>query len=88
VNAPTVEGGEAPATNALLTLSDAHVVHKARTGGLFSRDRVYALTGADLKLIEEPVDQHRKHQIGCHMTSGACPYTGSVGTDSCLFVGL
>ncbi len=26
----------------------AHVVHRARTGGLFARDRVYALTGADL----------------------------------------
>ena len=25
-----------------------HVVHKARSGGLFRRDRVYALTGADL----------------------------------------
>jgi peptide/nickel transport system ATP-binding protein len=34
--------------NALITLSDAHVVHKARSGGLFTRDRVYALTGADL----------------------------------------
>ncbi|MER5182155.1 ABC transporter ATP-binding protein [Streptomyces sp. NPDC002896] len=34
----------------LLSLSDVHVVHKARTGGLFSRDRVYALTGADLTL--------------------------------------
>ncbi|WP_419993631.1 oligopeptide/dipeptide ABC transporter ATP-binding protein [Streptomyces boninensis] len=34
----------------LLTLRDAHVVHKARTGGLLSRDRVYALTGADLTI--------------------------------------
>ncbi|MGW1026983.1 oligopeptide/dipeptide ABC transporter ATP-binding protein [Streptomyces sp. NPDC002577] len=34
----------------LLSLSGVHVVHKARTGGLFSRDRVYALTGADLTL--------------------------------------
>ncbi|MFE6482983.1 oligopeptide/dipeptide ABC transporter ATP-binding protein [Streptomyces sp. NPDC057757] len=33
-----------------MTLSDAHVVHKARTGGLFTRDRVYALTGADLSI--------------------------------------
>ncbi|GAA2335941.1 ABC transporter ATP-binding protein [Dactylosporangium salmoneum] len=32
----------------LLELSDVHVVHKARTGGLFARDRVYALTGAGL----------------------------------------
>nr|WP_246114062.1 ABC transporter ATP-binding protein [Streptomyces montanus] len=31
-------------------MSDTHVVHKARTGGLFARDRVYALTGADLTL--------------------------------------
>ncbi|WP_240529769.1 oligopeptide/dipeptide ABC transporter ATP-binding protein [Streptomyces mangrovisoli] len=29
-------------------MADAHVVHRARSGGLFSRDRVYALTGADL----------------------------------------
>ena len=34
----------------VITLSDTHVVHKARTGGLFSRDRVYALTGADLAI--------------------------------------
>ena len=33
-----------------MVLSDAHVVHKARTGGLFARDRVYALTGADLTI--------------------------------------
>ncbi|MEU9291373.1 ABC transporter ATP-binding protein [Streptomyces sp. NPDC048275] len=33
---------------ALVALSDAHVVHKARSGGLFTRDKVYALTGADL----------------------------------------
>ncbi|MEU6711739.1 ABC transporter ATP-binding protein [Nonomuraea sp. NPDC046802] len=32
----------------MLELKDVHVVHKARSGGLFSRDRVYALTGADL----------------------------------------
>jgi peptide/nickel transport system ATP-binding protein len=32
----------------LVTLTDVHVVHKARSGGLFRRDRVYALTGADL----------------------------------------
>ena len=34
--------------NPIVELSDAHVVHKARSGGLFTRDRVYALTGADL----------------------------------------
>jgi peptide/nickel transport system ATP-binding protein len=34
----------------LVTVTDAHVVHKARTGGLLSRDRVYALTGADLTI--------------------------------------
>ncbi|UXY27452.1 oligopeptide/dipeptide ABC transporter ATP-binding protein [Streptomyces sp. HUAS TT20] len=34
--------------NAVVELSDAHVVHRARSGGLFTRDRVYALTGADL----------------------------------------
>ncbi|MET7679831.1 ABC transporter ATP-binding protein [Streptomyces sp. NPDC005423] len=34
--------------SALAELRDAHVVHRARSGGLLSRDRVYALTGADL----------------------------------------
>jgi peptide/nickel transport system ATP-binding protein len=33
--------------NAIVRLCDAHVVHRARSGGLFARDRVYALTGAD-----------------------------------------
>lgn len=37
-------------TDSLLTLDDVHVVHKARSGGLFTRDRVYALTGADLTI--------------------------------------
>ncbi|MEV0201075.1 ABC transporter ATP-binding protein [Nonomuraea sp. NPDC050691] len=32
----------------MLELDDVHVVHRARTGGLFSRDRVHALTGASL----------------------------------------
>jgi peptide/nickel transport system ATP-binding protein len=32
----------------LVELSDVHVVHKARSGGLVTRDRVHALTGADL----------------------------------------
>ncbi|MCO5967445.1 oligopeptide/dipeptide ABC transporter ATP-binding protein [Actinoallomurus soli] len=32
----------------IVELTDVHVVHKARSGGLLSRDRVYALTGADL----------------------------------------
>ena len=36
------------ADETLVELSDVHVVHKARSGGLFTRDRVYALTGADL----------------------------------------
>jgi len=49
LNAPTGEG-RVPAVTPLVALSDAHVVHKARTGGLFSRDRVYALTGADLAI--------------------------------------
>ncbi|WP_171112317.1 MULTISPECIES: ABC transporter ATP-binding protein [Streptomyces] len=35
---------------ALVELADVHVVHKARTGGLFTRDKVYALTGADLTI--------------------------------------
>jgi peptide/nickel transport system ATP-binding protein len=33
---------------AVVEVRDAHVVHKARSGGLLRRDRVYALTGADL----------------------------------------
>ncbi|MGI5198156.1 oligopeptide/dipeptide ABC transporter ATP-binding protein [Streptomyces sp. CA-288835] len=46
------EGGATQGSGAgpIITLSDTHVVHKARTGGLFSRDRVYALTGADLAI--------------------------------------
>ncbi|MEU6591475.1 ABC transporter ATP-binding protein [Streptomyces sp. NPDC046881] len=35
---------------AVVEVRDAHVVHRARTGGLFRRDRVYALTGADLSV--------------------------------------
>jgi peptide/nickel transport system ATP-binding protein len=31
-------------------LRDVHVVHKTRGGGMFSRDRVFALTGADLAI--------------------------------------
>ncbi|NUT19876.1 MAG: ABC transporter ATP-binding protein [Hamadaea sp.] len=34
----------------LIELTDVHVVHKARSGGLFQRDRVYALTSADLSI--------------------------------------
>ncbi|WP_093613261.1 ABC transporter ATP-binding protein [Streptomyces indicus] len=34
----------------MISLTDTHVVHRARSGGLFSRDRVYALTGADLTI--------------------------------------
>ncbi|NUR85612.1 MAG: ABC transporter ATP-binding protein [Nonomuraea sp.] len=34
----------------VLELEGVHVVHKARTGGLFSRDRVYALTDASLTI--------------------------------------
>jgi peptide/nickel transport system ATP-binding protein len=32
----------------LVELADVHVVHKARSGGLFRRDRVHAVTGVDL----------------------------------------
>ncbi|GAA2774046.1 ATP-binding cassette domain-containing protein [Streptomyces rameus] len=35
---------------AVVEVRDAHVVHRARSGGLFRRDRVYALTGADLRV--------------------------------------
>ena len=41
--------GDGP-TTAIVELSDAHVVHRARSGGVFTRDRVYALTGADLSI--------------------------------------
>ncbi|MFF7351406.1 oligopeptide/dipeptide ABC transporter ATP-binding protein [Streptomyces filipinensis] len=34
--------------NAVVEVRDAHVVHRARSGGLLRRDRVYALTGAAL----------------------------------------
>ncbi|MGW7818216.1 oligopeptide/dipeptide ABC transporter ATP-binding protein [Streptomyces puniciscabiei] len=34
--------------NAVVEVRDAHVVHRARSGGLLRRDRVYALTGVDL----------------------------------------
>lgn len=37
-------------TSPLVQLSAVHVVHKARSGGLFSRDHVYALTAADLTI--------------------------------------
>jgi peptide/nickel transport system ATP-binding protein len=42
------QGGGGPA--ALIELGAASVVHRARTGGLFARDRVYALTDADLTI--------------------------------------
>ncbi|MCF6473641.1 ABC transporter ATP-binding protein [Nonomuraea sp. MG754425] len=34
----------------MLELKDVHVVHKARSGGLFARDRVHALTAASLSV--------------------------------------
>ncbi|MFI0236174.1 oligopeptide/dipeptide ABC transporter ATP-binding protein [Streptomyces sp. NPDC016845] len=37
-------------TQPLVELADVHVVHKARSGGLFTRDHVYALTSADLEI--------------------------------------
>ncbi|MEV5975711.1 oligopeptide/dipeptide ABC transporter ATP-binding protein [Streptomyces sp. NPDC052114] len=37
-------------TTAIAELKDVHVVHTARTGGLFARDKVYALTGAGLSI--------------------------------------
>ncbi|MFU8854501.1 oligopeptide/dipeptide ABC transporter ATP-binding protein [Micromonospora sp. SL1-18] len=37
-------------TPALVELADVHMVYKARSGGLFRRDHVYALTGADLSV--------------------------------------
>ncbi|MEU6041438.1 ABC transporter ATP-binding protein [Actinomadura sp. NPDC047616] len=37
-----------PEARPLAELADVHVVYKARSGGVFSRDRVHALTGADL----------------------------------------
>jgi peptide/nickel transport system ATP-binding protein len=38
------------AADILLDLADVHVVYKARSGGLLARDRVHALTGADLSI--------------------------------------
>jgi peptide/nickel transport system ATP-binding protein len=40
-------------SDALVQVSGAHVVHRARGGGLFTRDRVYALTGADLTIAPD-----------------------------------
>lgn len=37
--------------NAVVELCGAGVVHKARSGGLFARDRVYALTGVDFRVV-------------------------------------
>ncbi|MGW2224101.1 oligopeptide/dipeptide ABC transporter ATP-binding protein [Streptomyces formicae] len=37
-------------TTPIVELRETHVVHRARSGGLLSRDRVYALTGADLSI--------------------------------------
>lgn len=37
-------------TTPIAELRDVHVVHRARSGGLLSRDRVYALTGASLSI--------------------------------------
>ncbi|MBQ0982904.1 dipeptide/oligopeptide/nickel ABC transporter ATP-binding protein, partial [Micromonospora sp. M61] len=34
--------------DSIVELRDVHVVHRTRGGGLFGRERVYALTGADL----------------------------------------
>ncbi|MBC6462919.1 dipeptide/oligopeptide/nickel ABC transporter ATP-binding protein, partial [Actinomadura sp. HBU206391] len=42
----------AQAAETLIELADVHVVYKARSGGLFTGDRVYALTGADLTVAE------------------------------------
>ena len=44
MNAPT----KAVTVNPIVELHDTHVIHKARSGGVFTRDRVYSLTGADL----------------------------------------
>ncbi|MEV7283889.1 ABC transporter ATP-binding protein [Streptomyces sp. NPDC093252] len=41
---------DGPPPPPLVTVTDAHVVHRARSGGVFTRDRVYALTGADLTI--------------------------------------
>ena len=49
MTAPVREAGDRR-TDALVRLTDAHVVHKARSGGCSPRDRVYALTGADLSV--------------------------------------
>ncbi|NEB82232.1 ABC transporter ATP-binding protein [Streptomyces sp. SID14478] len=37
-------------TPSIVELRDVHVVHKARSGGLFGRDHVHALTAADLAI--------------------------------------
>ncbi|MFJ5259646.1 oligopeptide/dipeptide ABC transporter ATP-binding protein [Streptomyces sp. NPDC088387] len=41
------DAGGSDGRSALIELKGAAVVHRARSGGLFTRDRVHALTGAD-----------------------------------------
>ncbi|MET8824708.1 ABC transporter ATP-binding protein [Streptomyces sp. NPDC004610] len=41
---------DGPPPPPLVTVTAAHVVHKARSGGVFTRDRVHALTAADLTI--------------------------------------
>ncbi|MFJ8795529.1 ABC transporter ATP-binding protein [Streptomyces sp. NPDC102462] len=36
--------------NSLVVLRNVHVIHRARTGGLLARDRIHALTAADLTI--------------------------------------
>ena len=47
---------------AIASLSDVHVVHRTRGGGIFDRERVYALTGADLS-ISCRRDRRRRRRV-------------------------
>lgn len=62
MNAATVPGAGA-GTGAIAELHDVHVVHRSRGGGLFDRERVFALTGADLAI-------HRGETVGIVGESG------------------
>ena len=50
MSGPTVTQPLPGASAPIVTLEDVHVVHRVRGSGMFDRERVYALTGADLAI--------------------------------------
>ena len=51
-----------PHATSIVELRDVHVVHRTRGGGLFGRERVYALTGADLT-VRARRDRRRRRRV-------------------------